>query len=489
MAKKFPDQFDVGFKTAVERARKYPSQIADIEAVVSMLTNESGTSDFEVKAELYALMAKVSTSAEKIKVLQYYRQGLGAVAREGQINLREMWQAGFADERVKGVLVDRKLGQLIVSTSPREKVKRAGIYALDLKDGKERWSAPMKKNQSAFNMHLGEFAVFFTTDSHSENEDQHHTSYLCALSLKNGSQVMKWSPENKGDGGIERIEDIFGDLILVQGEWSSHLFALNTETQKEEWRANGSHPVILEDGFLISNKRELVWLDKNGLPQKKLKLSFPKRDQGYVSGFLENDGVIYVSVYDSWNTYNKDFSITKNHSHAVFYSVGKRDAKVQWAFTPTTKEMRCKRIIPTGNLLYFCGIENTVVLARSNGKLVRELPYLVLYVSGKLFFHTDARNQFSESGFTFYARDTETNAVKWQRKNFELLETKNSLLFGRVENSLVILDEVTGKERANVAFGSEPRQIGFVEDNIFWVRIHDSKSIVVFQMEYPEDRL
>ena len=488
MVKKRPHE--ESYREAVEYARKFPSQIANMREILSELEQELDRPDFEIRSTLHSLLSGATTQAKREAVLRSYQQGLDEVDQEGRFELRRVWQVSFGDERISGVYLGGADDQVIVTTRT-DKSKKTGIYALRLENGRQRWVHRIKKNYAAWQPRLGQDLLFFTADYSGDRDSFSLRRPLYAISLRAGKLAWKWLPKKEEIGDVRWIRGLFKDLLLINDE-GHNLIALEAATGEERWchpsycRIKGELFLTLGDVLCLQYRdREIGWFLQDGTPIKKRALRFPKKNEGFIDCVYtsEDEDTVYVCLWGSWHVWDKrdPDAPPKSKSWSVVYGIGKYDAKIKWSLRPKIKGWRCQRIFPRNKVLYLCGKGVALVVERETGEVVREWPYLVNHVAGKLFFHTDKPDSWSRDPFMFYAR-TPSGRLRWQRKNFELLDAEGGLLFGRVGNMLVVLDEKNGKERASISLESEPREMVLVDRGSFLAVDAEWKVLSLFEL-------
>lgn len=477
------------YQRAVDLARKFPSRIPEIREVFSRLRRESQLA-FEVQKDLYGLLLATPDPGKQGEILNAYQQGLDDVEREGRLKLEQVWRVDFAGEWVFDTQIDGAYGQIVAITRPESESKssRSGsVYCLRIADGSQVWIYRMKKNWAPWQSCLGQHRLFFSGDYCGDRDSSDSQHPLYAVSLETGKLAWKWSLGKHGE--VKQVRGLFGDLVLVNGiGWGTDvgdiLVALNTKTGEERWcypshlHIGGELFLPLENVLCLQYRdREIGWFSQSGKLLKKMALRFPKKDKGFIDLAYADEDTIYICVWDSWRDWDKGtpievFSAT-SETATVVYAIGKDDRKVKWSLRPKVPDVRFEAILPQGKTLYLCSKNATLVVDRETGEIVKEWPFQVLHVSGRLIFRSSRKSRFSDDPFTFFACSARTGKVRWERKNFEFLGAKNRLLFGKVGDALVILDEKTGKERASFGL-PEPRGVQFVTKGSFLVKSRES---------------
>lgn len=466
------------YERASDLARKVPSRISEIRDILSRVRRE-GDLAFEVQKDLYGLLLAAPDAVAEGEIISAYDQGLADVEREGQLKLERAWRMDLEDDLAFDVLVDGSHGQIIAATrsGPDAKVRSGGVLALRISDGGKVWSYRMKRNWAPWQPTLGEHHLFFTEDYQGDRDMFDSNPSIYALSLTAGEIAWKGSVGSGAD--VEQLRGVFESLLLanISDSQGCALVAFDSGTGIERWRYPSSYYRMMGKLFLPVGdvlfaqyrERQVGWFSQTGKLRKKIALRFPKKDEGFIDHVHADAGTTYVCVWGMWHDWEKGEAFEEGDSATAIYAVGNEDKSVRWSLRlKEAADVRVQSVFSHGKNVYFCGETFTVVVDKETGEVVKEWPFQVYHVAGRMIFRSSRKDRFSKDPFAFYACSAATGKIRWQRENFDLLAAQSGILVGRVGDDLVLLDEKTGKERAS--FGSPtPREVQFVTKDSFLV--------------------
>ncbi len=467
------------YRRAADYARKFPSRISEVREVLLRVRRKFGQLEFEVQSDLYDLLLTTQDRNDQGKILRAYQEGLNDVEQEGRLKLKQAWRADFGDDWVFDVFVDGSHGQIIVVTrsGSEAKTRNGGVYGLRISDGGQAWTYRMKKNWAPWQPYLGHHHLFFTEDYCGNRDSFDPNPYIYSLSLATGE--IDWKETLGKDTDVKQLRGVFGSFLLanIHDDQGSTLVAVDSGAGMERWRYPSycriSGKLFLSLGDVLCAQyrdREIGWFSQRGKLLKKLTLRFPKKDEGFIDLAFADRDTIYVCVWDVWQNWDENTPVESSvqETATVAYAINKESRKVRWSLRPKAVDVRFESVLPHGKKVYFCGENATVVADRETGEVVKEWPFQVLHVAGRLLFRSSRKSRFSDNPFVFYACSAGTAKVRWQRENFDLMTAENGLLVGRVEDELIVLDEKTGKERASFSL-TDPRTVQFITKDSFLV--------------------
>lgn len=445
------------FDCGVKRTKKQISQIKEIRDIVERIRKQKETREVEI--EIYRLLQEAKTPSQQEKVLEAYIKGLEEADKQGRLEYEIVWSRNKKDvegNNIWEVILNQENSQIIVTTFAE---KPRNVYCYDLKTGKRNWVYEVRYEQ-AWTPVLGK-DIFFFIPMKNHDSPSWSGDYVHAISLKTGELLWKAKPDGDHESA-EKIVALFNDLLLVES--FKGLSALNIiDNGKEEWSCRGSvkSGIKIDETFLlITGERKIGWFSKDGkLLQEEQFAGF--KDEGFINFMEQDEANFYISVWYIGSRYDKKVDdFVKEKERSFIYCLDKAERKIKWQFEVIGTHFN--KVISQGKKLYIIGEDKCLVADKAQGKVIDELDCNGKTVRNGLLFCTGPEDKDDDS-FDFYAIDLLSKKVKWQRKNFSFLALHQDLLYGRVENALVVLNQNNGKERVKIQMPGSIHKIQFID--------------------------
>ncbi|MFC1612229.1 hypothetical protein ACFL29_00030 [Patescibacteria group bacterium] len=497
--------YNLAYNRAVKLATAKPSQISVIKSTVEEVEGRLDTIEFQASAELYGLLNKAKSPHEQREILNAYFDGLLKVDEQNKITLIRVWNITCPDAgQFSRVMIDADKNLVIAPSNRNENSRQKNsVYAFNLKTGKNQWAYELKrKNNEIWQIQIHN-TMLFCLPGYSGESDDYTDPPPFALLLETGELVWTYQPDKETLEEIKHVCGVFDNCFILNGDGP---VAVDTTTGEARWRTKGYVRIHVHVYIPLANKliiqtgdRKISWISPKGKISIERNLRFPKKNQGFIDAFYnnENEEEFYVSVWGFDSDYDDEGNELGNWEYSVIYAINKNNGKVRKL--AKLENMRCQKLVPINGLLYICGKDESWTVDR---KVKKPAPpqkiERVLYKSNNGLLFCPSTLERSPDELTFSVRDAKTNEVKWQRKDFQLLARSSKLLFGREEkrgndryrttyHNFVILDQETGKEMAIQRIDSVRGVVGNLQDVIILDETHfvlvQAKEITLYEIQ------